>query len=281
MHLQKTKNGNKNENLVLSGGAAMNCVFNGYLDSLDTYKNTHISSCPDDSGVAVGACLLAYYKYTAQKRSISETKDSYWGPEFNEEEIENVLKKFKISYSKPKDLFKDTANFIAKGDLIGWFQGRMEFGHRALGNRSILADPRYEITKDKVNLAVKYRESYRPFAPAVLSEKAHDIFEMPKDRSVYFMERAYYIKKEWRDKLQAVCHVDGTGRVQTVEKSINENFYTLIKEFEKITDIPVLLNTSFNLNGEPIVMTPEHAIRTFYTCGLDKLIIGPFLISKE
>ena len=281
-HLMKiTKKLNGNENLVLSGGAAMNCVFNGYLDSLDIYKNTHISSCPDDSGVAVGACLLAYYKYTAQKRSIAETKDSYWGPEFNEEEIENVLKKFKISYSKPKNLFEDTAKFIAKGDLIGWFQDRMEFGHRALGNRSILADPRHEITKDKVNLAVKYRESYRPFAPAVLSEKAHDIFEMPKDRSVYFMERAYYIKKEWQNKLQAVCHVDGTGRVQTVEKNINEKFYTLIKEFEKITDIPVLLNTSFNLNGEPIVMTPEHAIRTFYTCGLDKLIIGPFLISKE
>ena len=157
----------------------------------------------------------------------------------------------------------------------------MEFGHRALGNRSILADPRYVETKDKVNSAVKYRESYRPFAPAVLSEKACQIFEMPKDRKVHFMERAYSIKKEWRDKLQAVCHVDGTGRVQTVEKNINNKFYSLIEEFERITKIPVLLNTSFNLNGEPIVMKPEQAIRTFFTCGLDKLVIGSYLITKK
>ena len=281
-HLMKiTKSISNNENLVLSGGAAMNCVFNGYLDTLDIYKDTHISSCPDDSGVAVGACLLAYYKNTNENRKVVECKDSYWGPEFSDLEIENELKKFKIEYSKPDNLISEVANFLANGDLIGWFQGRMEFGHRALGNRSILADPRYKETRDKVNSAVKFRESFRPFAPAVLSEKANEIFEMPKNRKVYFMERAYNIKKEWQDKLGAISHVDGTGRVQTVEKNLNEKFYSLIEEFEKITDIPVLLNTSFNLNGEPIVMKPEHAIRTFYTCGLDKLVIGSFLISKK
>jgi carbamoyltransferase len=156
----------------------------------------------------------------------------------------------------------------------------MEFGNRALGNRSILADPRSESTKDKINAAVKYRESYRPFAPAVLSEKSSDIFEMPINRKVRFMERAYMVKEEWRSRLQAVTHVDGSGRVQTVSYEDNPLFYNLIKEFEKITDIPVVLNTSFNLNGEPIVMKPDHAVRTFYTCGLDYLVLGSYIISK-
>ena len=281
-HLMKiTKKISGNNNLVLSGGAAMNCVFNGHLDDNNIYKNTHISSCPDDSGVAVGACLLAYYKNTKKVRKVEETTTSYWGPEYDDKEIENVLKKFKLNYTKPKNITKEVANYLANGELIGWFQGRMEFGHRALGNRSILADPRYEKTKDKVNSAVKYRESYRPFAPSVLSEKANLIFEMPKNRKVYFMERAYKIKKNWRNKLNAVRHVDDTGRVQTVEKNVNKKFYSLIEEFEKLTSIPVLLNTSFNLNGEPIVMKPEHAIRTFFTCGLDKLAIGSFLVSKD
>lgn len=281
-HLMRiTKKVNGSENLVLSGGAAMNCVFNGLLDSNDTYKNTHISSCPDDSGVAVGACLLAYYKNTSKKRKVVENINSYWGPEYGDKEIEDVLKKYKLNYSKPNNIITEVAESLANGELVGWFQGRMEFGHRALGNRSILADPRYEETKDKVNAAVKFRESYRPFAPAVLSEKASMIFDMPKDRKVYFMERAYKINDDWKEKLNAVRHVDDTGRVQTVDKDVNEKFYLLIEEFEKLTKIPVLLNTSFNLNGEPIVMKPEHAIRTFFTCGLDKLAIGSFLVSKK
>ena len=159
--------------------------------------------------------------------------------------------------------------------------GKMEFGHRALGNRSILADPRDKKIKDIINMAVKFREGFRPFAPAILKEKTSDIMEMPKHRNVFFMERAYKFKKKWPNTLKGVAHVDNTGRVQTVTKESNIKFYKLIKEFEHITGIPVLLNTSFNLNGEPIVMSPSDAIRTFYSCGLDILVIGDFVIEKN
>ncbi|MBL0130297.1 MAG: hypothetical protein IPP43_03535 [Chitinophagaceae bacterium] len=165
--------------------------------------------------------------------------------------------------------------------MIGWFQGAMEFGHRALGNRSILADPRKVSTKNVVNAAVKYRESFRPFAPAVLEERAEEIFELRPGRKVRFMERVVPIMPDWKDKLGAVNHVDGTRRVQTVERHLNPRYYDLIKEFGKITGVPVLLNTSFNLNGEPIVRTPEHAIRTFFSCGLDMLVIGPCVVRKN
>jgi carbamoyltransferase len=278
MNITKEKGGS--DNLILSGGAAMNCVFNGQLDSNNIYKDSFISHSPDDSGVAIGACLLAYYRYSNKTRIVKECRDSYWGPEYSNEEIKLYIKKFKLTARKSDNLTYEVAQFLADGDLIGWFQGRMEFGHRALGNRSILADPRKESTKDKINAAVKYRESYRPFAPATLAERANEIFFIPTNRKVRFMERAYMIKEEWQHKLQAVTHVDGTGRIQTVEREDNKLFYDLISQFEQITGVPVLLNTSFNLNGEPVVMSPEHAIRTFFTCGLDKLILGSYIISK-
>lgn len=280
-HLLKiTKKHSGNDNVVLSGGAAMNCVFNGLLDNIGVYKDSYISASPDDSGVAIGAALLAYYRHGKAARTPEEVRHNNFGPSYSDEEISQVLQKFKIAAEVPVNLTGVIAQGLADGKLVGWFQGAMEFGHRALGNRSILADPRYESTKDKVNSAVKYREHYRPFAPATLSEFAEDIFEMPKGRKVRFMERAYVIRKPWREKLGAVTHVDGTGRIQTVEKDDNPLFYQLIDEFRKLTGVPVLLNTSFNLNGEPVVMTPEHAIRTFYSCGLDWLVLGPFLIKK-
>jgi carbamoyltransferase len=280
-HLLKlTKQRGGNDNIVLSGGAAMNCVFNGLLDNIATYKDSYISYSPDDSGVAIGAALLAYYRHGKAIRPIKEARHNFFGPSFSDEELDQTLHKFKIQAEKPVNLTKTVAQGIADGKLVGWFQGAMEFGHRALGNRSILADPRFESTKDKVNSAVKYREHFRPFAPATLAEHADDIFVMPKGRRVRFMERAYPIRQHWRERLGAVTHVDGTGRVQTVEKMDNSLFYNLIDEFRKITGVPVLLNTSFNLNGEPVVMTPEHAIRTFYSCGLDWLVLGPYLIMK-
>jgi len=274
------KHGTKSGNIVLSGGAAMNSVFNGILDKLDIYKDSSISSCPDDSGVAVGAALLAWHRYGNKPRKVQEQVHNYWGPSYSNEEIIDTLKKFKIKYEQPKDLCEQIAKELADGKLIGWFQGAMEFGHRALGNRSILADPRKESTKDVVNAAVKYRESFRPFAPATLAEKAEQIFDLRPGRKVRFMERVVPILSEWKDKLGAVNHVDGTGRVQTVERELNPLFYDLIKEFEKITGTPVILNTSFNLNGEPIVRTPEHAIRTFFSCGLDILVLGPCVVRK-
>ena len=158
----------------------------------------------------------------------------------------------------------------------------MEFTHRALGNRSILADPRKFEMQKKVNSAVKYRESFRPFAPATIEEKASEIFEINKKiKKIPFMEKAVLVRKNWRKKIPAVVHVDGTARVQTVNKNFNNKFYNLINEFYKITNVPVLLNTSFNLNGEPIVMSPSDAIRTFHTCGLDILVLQDYVIEKN
>ena len=175
---------------------------------------------------------------------------------------------------------KTVAKKISEGKLIGWFQGNMEFSHRALGNRSILADPRNPKTKDIVNKAIKFRESFRPFAPAVLEDHAHKLFEMKKNQKIYFMEKATIVKKKWQTLIPAVTHVDGSARVQTVSKLVNPIFYELIHEFYKITKVPVILNTSFNLNGEPIVCSPKDAIRTFYSCGLDILVMGNYVIEK-
>ena len=156
----------------------------------------------------------------------------------------------------------------------------MEFGHRALGNRSILADPRDIDMQRAVNKAVKFRETFRPFAPAVIGEKAHQIFDLKLNEDILFMERAVQVKKKWKKKIRAVCHVDNSARVQSVFKDTNPKFYKLIEEYNKITNIPLLLNTSFNLNGEPIVCTPTDAIRTFFSCGLDVLVIGKYIIKK-
>ena len=281
-HLMRVskKQGSGSGNIVISGGAAMNSCFNGLIDDLGIYENSSISSCPDDSGVAVGAALLAWHRYGKQPRVVQEQEHNYWGPSYSNEEMKKTLERFKIKFEEPKDLYKEIAQEIANGKLVGWIQGAMEFGHRALGNRSILADPRSENTKNVVNAAVKYRESFRPFAPAVLAERAEEIFVLRPGRKVRFMERVVPIKKEWTAKLGAVNHVDDTGRVQTVEREINQQFYDLINEFGKITGVPVLLNTSYNLNGEPICMTPEQAIRTFYSCGLDILVLGNYVVRK-
>ena len=276
------KRRNKGKRFVLAGGAAMNSLFNGTIDSLDIYQDSFIPPSPDDSGVSIGAALLAYYRFNKSAHRVKYTlKQNSWGPSYSEEQIENWLTKFKLPYDRPELLIKLIAKEISQGALVGWFQGAMEFGHRALGNRSILADPRDASTKDRINSAVKYRESFRPFAPAVLAEYADEIFEMRLGRQVYFMERVVPIREQWRNKLGAVCHVDFTGRVQTVDPESNNLLYKLIKEFQRITGVPVLLNTSFNLNGEPIVCSPEHAIRTFYSCGLDILVLGPFVIRKR
>lgn len=283
MHLARItkKRGKGSDRLVLSGGAAMNSVFNGLIDDMDLYKDSFISSCPDDSGVSVGACLLAHHRYFSKgSRKVTEIKSNYWGPSFSDQEIEETIRKSKLRAERYADLVPAVARALSEGKLVGWFHGPMEFGHRALGNRSILADPRDEATKDKVNAAVKYREAFRPFAPAVLAERAEEIFDLRPGRKVRFMERVVPIKESWKPRLGAVCHVDGSGRVQTVERDVNPRFYELIEAFGNITGVPVILNTSFNLNGEPIVCRPEEAIRTFYSCGLDLLVLGPYVIQK-
>tara|TARA_B100001057_G_scaffold175337_1_gene175994 strand:+ start:39190 stop:40893 length:1704 start_codon:yes stop_codon:yes gene_type:complete len=275
------KRGSKSNNLVLAGGAAMNCVFNGLLNKKKIYKNVYIPAYPDDTGVSIGAAYLANYKFNKKiKRKIYHEKHNYFGPSYSNNEVLTELKKSKLSFINPKDLEKYIAIKISEGKLVGWFQGSMEFSHRALGNRSILADPRNPKMKDILNRAIKFREGFRPFAPSVLEEEASKIFELNKKDRVYFMEKTAIVRTNWRKKIPAVTHVDNTARVQTVSKKINPKFYKLIQEFKKITGVPILVNTSFNLNGEPIVCDPNDAIRTFFSCGLDLLVIGDYVVSK-
>ena len=274
------KNGSKSGNIVLAGGAAMNCVFNAILDKDKTYKRNYIPAYPDDLGVSIGATYLAENIYNNKKRKVYFEKQNFFGPSFNSKEIKKELEKSKIKFIKPKDIYNFTASQLSKGKLIGWFQDSMEFSHRALGNRSILADPRNPKMKNILNQAIKFREGFRPFAPSVLEEEAYKIFNLKKDERIYFMEKVAQVKPRWRKKIPAVTHVDNTARVQTVSKKIHSKFYKLIMEFSKQTNIPLLVNTSFNLNGEPIVCSPNDAIRTFFSCGLDVLVIGEFAVIK-
>ena len=271
----------KSENLSVSGGFFMNSVFNGKITKLTKFKNIFISSCPDDSGLSIGAALYVYNHILNRKKRYIQ-KHNYYGPCFSNDEIKKTLDNYKINYSfNKKNLSKIVAKKISEGKIIGWFQGKMEFGQRALGNRSILGDPRILKNRDKINQIIKFRESFRPFAPAILNEKKEDFFLIRKNETANFMEKVFLIKNKMHNKIPAVTHIDGSGRLQTVEKTTNPKFYDLIKEFFNITSIPILINTSFNLNGEPIVCTPQDAIRTFNTSGLDMLVIGDFIISKQ
>jgi len=277
LKITKQKGGGSN-NIVIAGGAAMNCVFNGLLENNKIYKNNFVPPWPDDLGVSIGAAYLENHNLGKKSKNDCQV---YLGPGYSNADILSLLKKYNLTFIKPDNISKYIAERISKGRLIGWFQDRMEFTHRALGNRSILADPRKIEMQLKVNSAVKYRETFRPFAPAVLEEHASKIFMINKKTKVPFMEKAVSVKNDWKRKIPAVVHVDGTARVQTVSKKFNLSFYNLINEFYKITNVPVLLNTSFNLNGEPIVMSPSDAIRTFHTCGLDTLVLQDYVIIKK
>jgi carbamoyltransferase len=202
----------------------------------------------------------------------------YWGPRFTNDEIESVLKDSLLSYTRYEDIEVVTADLIAKGNIVGWFQGRMEMGQRALGNRSLIADPRDASMKDKINAAVKHRESFRPFAPSILEEYANEYFDT--DHENPFMQMIFQVKLEKRKEIPAVIHCDGSGRSQSVSKKANVRYWNLINEFRKITGVPVILNTSFNDNDEPIVCTPKDAIRCFAGTGIDHVVIGDYLISK-
>jgi len=264
--------------LVAAGGCLMNSVYNGKVTQQTPFKELFVSSCPDDSGISVGAALLAYHRL-AEKPQFGAHPHNYWGPSYDHQILES-LRNSKISFQQIEDPSRTAAELLAKGLLVGWFQGRMEFGQRALGNRSILADPRRLDVKDIVNAAVKYRESFRPFAPAILAESVHDYFHAEAGGRVPFMERVYQFREGMGEKVPAVVHADGSGRLQSVERKHNPRFYDLIKAFMSLTGVPIVLNTSFNLNGEPIVCTPSDAIRTFYSCGLDALVLGDYLVRK-
>jgi len=266
------------KSVVIAGGVALNCVANGKVIAETPFSNIFVPPVPDDSGGSIGAAYYLHCHVNGQDREFV-LENNYLGPAFPDEEIAATLDKYKLTYETLSDPSARAADLIAEGNIIGWFQGRLEFGDRALGNRSILADPRDPSMKEKVNDTIKYREPFRPFAPAILNQRVDDYFENASPTP--FMEKAFKIRPERRDEIPAVTHVDGTGRLQSVDEDNNPLFYRLINAFSNKTGIPVVLNTSFNLKGEPIVCTPEDALRTFFSCGLDALIIGSFEVRKK
>jgi len=276
-HLHKKTN---NNNLVLGGGFFMNSVCNGKITKNTPFDNIYISYAPADVGNSLGAALYVSHCIHGEKRTFS-SHTGFIGPEYSDIEIEHALKRRKIKFELIKNSEQKLAELISNGHVIAYFHGRSEFGERALGNRSILADPRNKQIKDKINSIIKYRENYRPFAPVVLSERAHTYFEIPEGFESNYMERVVPVKPEYHEKLPAITHVDGSGRLQTVTKSNNLALYNVIKEFDNISGYPILLNTSFNINGEPIVLTPDDALNTFFNSGLEFLMINNYLIQKS
>ena len=267
------------KNITITGGCAMNSVCNGKLHKWFPDCEFYIPPYPDDSGISIGAAIIGSKEIGNDLKKIHKKNYIYTGYDYSNQEILKCIKDSGLNFFDNQENWQNIAKLISEGNLIGLFSGKSEFGQRALGNRSILGDPRKIETKSLLNKAVKYRETFRPFAPAVLKEYADQIFEDYVDS--YFMERVLIVKKEWRKRIPAVVHFDNTARLQTVTEEINKPFYKLISAFHKITEVPILVNTSFNLNGEPNVENPRDAIRTFFSCGLDYLLLGQYLISKK
>ncbi|MFH1587259.1 MAG: carbamoyltransferase C-terminal domain-containing protein [Candidatus Diapherotrites archaeon] len=267
----------ESENLCLAGGVALNCLMNQKIREKSKFKNIFIQPAANDAGSALGAALYVYNSLLCNKRNYV-MEHAYLGPSFNSPQIEKKLDNSKIIYGKERNIAKKCAELISRGNIVGWFQGRMEWGPRALGNRSILADPRNRRMKDVIN-SIKGREGFRPLAPAVLEERAGEYF-VGIGKSP-FMLFTCDVRKEKRGEIPAVVHVDGTTRPQTVAKSQNKRFHELINEFDKLTGVPLLINTSLNYAGKPIACGIEQGLECFYNSGLDYLAIGDYLISKE
>jgi carbamoyltransferase len=266
------------DNLAMAGGCALNSVANGKLFERTPFRRTYIQPAAGDEGLAIGAAVHTYHSVLKQPRR-HELKHSYLGPEFSDSRIESALRGASLQYRKldRDSLLDQTAQRIAAGDVVGWFQGRMEWGPRALGNRSIVAHPGLPNMKDVLNARIKHREWFRPFAPSILADHQHEYFE--HDHPSPFMLHVYKIRPEKRKELCAVNHVDDTGRLQTVARDENPLYYDLISAFHRKTGTPVILNTSFNEN-EPIVCTPEEAIDCYKRTRMDVLAIGPFIVAK-
>jgi carbamoyltransferase len=291
-------------NLCMAGGVALNCVANGKILKEGLFKNIWIQPASGDAGGALGAAQAFYYQELDNKRKILKTdlmSGSYLGPQFTDDQVENELKSCGANYKKltSDQIIKDTAKALSEEKAVGWFQGRMEFGPRSLGNRSIIADSRSEKMQKNLNLKVKYRESFRPFAPAVLFEKVSEWFEINSE-SPYMLLVANVKKSKQiqmtneqknlfgivklnvkRSSIPSVTHVDYSARIQTVHKETNPMFYKLIEEFEKITKYPVLVNTSFNVRGEPIVCSATDAFNCFMGTDLDVLVCNNFILYKD
>jgi carbamoyltransferase len=265
--------------VCLAGGVALNCVANGMIFERTNFRDVYIQPAAHDAGTSIGAALYVQHQELKLPRCF-EMRHVYYGPEYSDCEILRDLEAAGCRYHKftEEDLIDRTAAAIAAGKVVGWFQGPMEFGPRALGNRSILADPRRHDMKDILNSRIKHREPFRPFCPSILAEKVGEYFET--DYPSPFMVMAYKIKPKQRERIPAVTHGDGTGRLQTVERDVNPRYWKLIHRFEAEAGVPILLNTSFNEN-EPIVQTPAQAIDCFLRTRMDMLSIGGFVLYKE
>jgi len=274
----------KMKNLCLGGGVALNGVANYRILKDGPFENLHIPPSPGDAGSAVGSAQYLYHCHAENKRIIQKTTEIitnniYVGPEYSNNEIKTFLDKNKITYEflEREQLLKKTSRLISDGKIVGWYQGKMEWGPRALGNRSILADPRDGKMKDILNEKIKHREAFRPFAPSILEEYVSEYFDI--DRPSPYMLLVANVKKP--DKIPAVTHIDGTGRLQSVSKEVNPLYYDLINEFYKLTSVPVIINTSMNVMGEPIVNTPEQAHNMILKTDMDCIAIGNYLISRN
>lgn len=270
------------DRLALAGGCALNSSFNGQIAASTPFKDIYVPPAPADDGTALGAAWLALIQDRPGEHMIGlkTPMTPYLGSSFSADALERMLRfggglEVRQIPDGPCTL---TARLLASGKLVAWAQGRAEFGPRALGNRSILADPRDPGMKDRINALVKFREEYRPFAPSILHEHGHDYFEDYQEAP--YMERALRFREEVRARVPAVAHVDGTGRLQTVKQDWNPRFHRLLSEFHRITGVPILLNTSFNVMGKPIVHSVEDAVAVFMTCGLDALVIEDWLFAK-
>ena len=278
----------KLDRLVLAGGCAMNSVANGKVYRSTRFRQLYVQSAAGDAGGAIGAALVVWNRATRSAGERFQMDHAYWGPQFSDEHVARTLQGARSELQEKgcvvqelrdePELCTKTAKAISEGKVVGWFQGRMEWGPRALGNRSILCDPRRSDMKNLLNLKIKRRESFRPFAPSILREAVPDWFETDDD--VPFMMQVYQVREEKRSLIPAVTHVDGSGRLQTVYRKTNPRYYRLIEAFNSLTGVPMVLNTSFNEN-EPVVCRPEEALDCFMRTKMDVLVLGNFLVSRE
>ena len=275
----------KLENIVLAGGVALNSVFNGKILDSTPFKKIWIQPNASDGGTSLGVSLYIYNVILGKERKYI-MENAYLGPSYSDKEVKEFLDKKNIKYSTFKndeELIKKTAKLIHENNVVSWFHGRLEWGPRALGARSILANPCNPNAKEVLNAKVKHREKFRPFAPVVCNDDALKYFKCdnPIPKPTDFMLMVYPILNKWHKKIPSVTHVDGSGRLQTIRKYQNLLYYNLIKEFGKLSGIPILINTSFNIRGEPIVCTPKDAYKCMMGTGIDYLVIGRFLIKRE
>ena len=264
--------------LVIAGGVSLNSVMNGRILREAGFDDIYVMPAAGDNGTSIGA---AYYVYNSVLRRprVAVHDDPYLGTQYSDDEIEKILRQCKLPFTRHADVTAAAARLLADGDILGWLQGRMEIGPRALGNRSILANPALPHMKDKINAEVKHREAYRPFAPSTPVEDKDRFFDIKGESP--FMLKVCDVHQDMRSVIPAITHVDGSARLQTVDRRINPTYHELLTKFGAITGVPVLLNTSFNIQGEPIIESPVHAIRCFFSTGLDHLIMGSFQVSKR